>query len=96
MAETEDSTVSILIKLTVLAVIAAVVLTATYGVTQEELQRRAALLGGPGKQLRVLFPVLPVSKRSRSMAKIYIMRLLIAAVIRLATDSSPRCRVCRM
>jgi len=51
MAETKDSTVSILIKLTVLAMIAAVVLTATYGVTKKELDRRAELLGGPGKQL---------------------------------------------
>jgi len=51
MTEKNESTVSILIKLTVIAAIAAATLTVTYGVTQEELQRRAALMGGPGKQL---------------------------------------------
>jgi len=51
MAETKDSTVSVLIKLTLVAAVAAVVLTATYGITQEELARRAAEAGGPDKQL---------------------------------------------
>ncbi|MEA1944722.1 MAG: FMN-binding protein [Euryarchaeota archaeon] len=52
MAETKESNVSVLLKLTVIAAVAAVILTLTYGVTQEELQRRAELLGGPGQQLR--------------------------------------------
>lgn len=51
MAETKDSTVMILLKLTIVAAVAAVVLTATYGVTQEELDRQAAEAGGPDKQL---------------------------------------------
>lgn len=51
MAEKRDSAVSILLKLTIIASIAAATLTLTYGVTQEEIQRREALLGGPGKQL---------------------------------------------
>ena len=41
----------ILLKLTIVAAVAAVVLTATYGVTQEELDRRAAEAGGPDKQM---------------------------------------------
>ena len=51
MAETKDSTVMILLKLTLIAAVAAMVLTATYGVTQDELERQAALMGGPDKQL---------------------------------------------
>ena len=51
MAETKDSTVMILIKLTLVAAVAAVVLTATYGVTQEQLAKLAAEAGGPDKQL---------------------------------------------
>ncbi len=51
MAETKDSTVMILLKLTLIAAVAAVVLTATYDVTQKELNRRAAEAGGPDKQL---------------------------------------------
>ncbi|KAF5416850.1 MAG: Electron transport complex subunit RsxG [Candidatus Methanogaster sp.] len=51
MAETKDSTVMILIKLTLVAAVAAVVLTATYGVTQEQLAKLAEAAGGPDKQL---------------------------------------------
>ncbi len=51
MAETKESTIMILVKLTLIAAVAAVVLTATYGATQEELDRRAAEAGGPDKQL---------------------------------------------
>ncbi len=51
MAETKDSTVIILVKLTIVAVVAAVILTATFGVTQEELARQAEAAGGPDKQL---------------------------------------------
>ncbi|MHC1574477.1 MAG: FMN-binding protein [Candidatus Methanogasteraceae archaeon] len=51
MAETKDSTVMILLKLTLVAVVAAVVLTATYGVTQEQLTKLAEAAGGPDKQL---------------------------------------------
>ena len=51
MAETKDSTVMILVKLTLIAVVAAVVLTATYGVTQEQLAKLAEAAGGPDKQL---------------------------------------------
>jgi electron transport complex protein RnfG len=41
----------ILLKLTLIAVVAAVVLTATYGVTKEQLEKLAAEAGGPDKQL---------------------------------------------
>ena len=51
MAETKDSTVMILLKLTLIAAVAAVVLTATYGVTQEQLAKLAEAAGGPDKQL---------------------------------------------
>ena len=51
MAETKDSTVMILLKLTLIAAVAAVVLTATYDATQKELDRQAAEAGGPDKQL---------------------------------------------
>jgi electron transport complex protein RnfG len=51
MAETKDSTVSILIKLTIVAVVASVILTATFGVTQEQLAKLAEAAGGPDKQL---------------------------------------------
>jgi electron transport complex protein RnfG len=51
MAETKDSTIMILVKLTLIAAVAAVVLTATYGATKDELERQAALMGGPDKQL---------------------------------------------
>ncbi|MCK4810744.1 MAG: FMN-binding protein [Methanosarcinales archaeon] len=51
MAETKDSTVSILIKLTIVAAVASVVLTATFGVTQEQLAKLAEAAGGPDKQL---------------------------------------------
>ncbi|HDJ38388.1 MAG TPA: FMN-binding protein [Methanosarcinales archaeon] len=51
MAETKDSTVMILLKLTIVAAVAAAVLTATYGVTQEQLDKLAAEAGGPDKQL---------------------------------------------
>ncbi len=51
MAETKDSTVMILVKLTLIAAVAAVVLTATYGVTQEQLAKLAEAAGGPDKQL---------------------------------------------
>jgi len=51
MAETKDSTVMILVKLTLIAAVAAAVLTATYGVTQEQLEKLAEAAGGPDKQL---------------------------------------------
>jgi len=51
MAETKDSTVIILVKLTIVAVVAAMILTATYGVTQEQLAKLAEAAGGPDKQL---------------------------------------------
>jgi len=51
MAETKDSTVMILLKLTLIAAVAAVVLTATYGITQEQLAKLAEAAGGPDKQL---------------------------------------------
>jgi len=51
MAETKDSTVMVLLKLTIVAVVAATVLTATYGVTQEQLAKLAEAAGGPDKQL---------------------------------------------
>ncbi len=51
MAETKDFTVMILAKLTFIAVVAAVILTATYGVTQEQLAKLAEAAGGPDKQL---------------------------------------------
>ncbi len=51
MAETKDSTIMILVKLTLIAVVAAVILTATYGVTQEQLAKLAEAAGGPDKQL---------------------------------------------
>jgi len=51
MAETKDSTVMILLKLTIVAAVASVVLTATYGVTQEQLAKLAEAAGGPDKQL---------------------------------------------
>jgi electron transport complex protein RnfG len=51
MAETKDSTVMILLKLTLIAAVAAMILTATYGVTQEQLEKLAAEAGGPDKQL---------------------------------------------
>ncbi|MEA1868984.1 MAG: FMN-binding protein [Euryarchaeota archaeon] len=51
MAETKDSTVMILLKLTLIAAVAAVVLTATYGITQAQLEKLAAEAGGPDKQL---------------------------------------------
>jgi len=51
MAETKDSTVMILVKLTIVAAVAAVILTATFGVTQEQLAKLAAEAGGPDKQL---------------------------------------------
>nr|QNO47456.1 ion-translocating oxidoreductase complex subunit G [Methanosarcinales archaeon ANME-2c ERB4] len=41
----------ILFKLTLIAVVAAVVLTATYGITQQQLETLAAKAGGPDKQL---------------------------------------------
>jgi len=51
MAETKDSTVMILVKLTIVAAVAAVILTATFGVTQEQLAKLAEAAGGPDKQL---------------------------------------------
>lgn len=41
----------ILVKLTLIAAVAAAVLTATYGVTQEQLDKLAEAAGGPDKQL---------------------------------------------
>ena len=41
----------ILVKLTIVAAVASVILTATFGITQEELARRAEEAGGPDKQL---------------------------------------------